>query len=202
MRPIGNETGAAMNSTAVSLRHERGAAQGYGAALGSSPDTGVRNAAPTTSARLVAYWRDMLPLPVAARRRALDAACTCARRDATALDDMLPFALGDPDEEVVYRATLAHVGACPPSGTASAATASAVEWIRRRLAVNCAAVFSALLSFGDERVLEALLPLRSTLRGDEVAAVRRRMGCECPAPARAFLETWVELLDQSAAGRR
>ena len=202
MRPIGNETGAAMNSTAVSLRHERGAAQGHGAAQGSSPDTGVRNAAPTTSARLVAYWRDMLPLPVAARRRALDAACTCARRDATALDDMLPFALGDPDEEVVYRATLAHVGACPPSGTASAATASAVEWIRRRLAVNCAAVFSALLSFGDERVLEALLPLRSTLRGDEVAAVRRRMGCECPAPARAFLETWVELLDQSAAGRR
>jgi hypothetical protein len=196
MRPIGNETGATMSSTAVSLRHERGTAQG------SSPDTGVRNVAPTTSARLVAYWRDTLSLPVAARRRALDAVCVRARRDATALDDMLPFALGDPDDEVVYRATLAHVGAYPPSGTASAATANAVEWIRRRLAVNCAAVFSALLSLGDERVLQALLPLRSTLDAGEVAAVRRRLGSGCPAPARVFLETWVELLDQSAAGRR
>ena len=197
MRPMGNETGAAMNSTAVSLRHEHGAAQGLG------PATSARDLddAPSVSTRLVAYWRDTLPLPVAARRRALDAVCTRARRDATALDDMLPFALGDPDEEVVYGATLAHVGAYPPRATAHAATADAIEWVRRRLAINCAAVFSALLSLGDESVLEALLPLRSTLRGDEVAAVRRRIGCECPEPARAFLETWVELLDQSA-GRR
>ena len=198
MRPIGNETGAAMSSTAVSLRHEHAPAQE------SSPDTGVRNAdgQSAVSSKLLAYWRETLPLPVAARRRALDLVCRHARRDATCLSDMLPFALGDPDEDVVYRATLAHVGAYPPRATALGATADAIEWVRRRLAVNCAAVFCALLSLGDERVLEALLPLRSTLGADEFAAIRRRLGSECPAPARAFLATWVELLDLSPAGRR
>jgi hypothetical protein len=59
-----------------------------------------------------------------------------------------------------------------------------------------------LLSLGDERVLDALLPLRSVLGAEEAAAVRRLVGSACPAPARAFLETWVELTDQSTAGRR
>jgi hypothetical protein len=198
MRPIGNETGAAMSSTAMRLRHE------YGAARQSSPAAGWRlsDEAATVSARLMSYWRDTLPLPVATRRRALDVVCARARRDAAVVSDVLPFALGDPDEEVVYRATLAHVGAYPPHGTAPAAAADAIEWVRRRLAVNCAAVFAALLSLGDERVLDALLPLRSVLGAEEAAAVRRRVGSACPAPARAFLETWVELTDQSTAGRR
>ena len=198
MRPIGNETGAAMSSTAVSLRHE------YGAVRGSTPatDGSASDEVATVSTRLISYWRNMLPLPVAARRRALDIVCAHARRDAAAVSDLLPFALGDPDEDVVYRATLAHVGAFPPHHEAPAAAADAIEWVRRRLAVNCAAVFAALLALGNERILDALLPLRSVLGTEEVAAVRRRVGSACPAPARAFLETWIELTDQSAAGWR
>ena len=192
MRPIGNETGAAMSSTAVSLRHD--------ATQQSGPETGTHDAAQAMSTRLVTYWRDTLPRPVTARRRALDAVCARARRDVTAVNDMLPFALGDHDEEIVYRATLAHVGAYPP-GASTLSTTAAIEWVRRRLAINCAAVFSALLSIGDERVLEALLPLRSALSSDEVAAVRRRMGSDCPAAARAFLESWVALLDPAAGTR-
>ena len=152
------------------------------------------------SARLLDYWRVALPLPVAARRRALDAVCTAARRDAAVVAAVLPFALGDCDEEIVYRATLAHIGAFPrQAGPAS--TADAIEWVRRRLALNCAAVFAALLSLGDDHVLDRLLPLRSTLDAEEVAAIRRRLGAECPEPARIFLRAWIDLLDQSCARR-
>lgn len=198
MRPIGNETGAAMSSTALDLRRD------YAGELPESRrETGVNVRSGQTaavSARLLDYWRVTLPLPVASRRRALDAVCAAARRDATVVADMLPFALGDCDEEIVYRATLAHVGAFPrQAGLAS--TADAIEWVRRRLALNCAAVFAALLSIGDDHVLERLLPLRSTLDADEVAAIRRRLGAECPEPARTFLRAWIDLLDQSCARR-
>ena len=198
MRPIGNETGAVMSSTALDLRRD------YAIELSESPrETGanVRSGqTPAVSARLLDYWRVMLPLPVAARRRALDAVCAATRRDAAVVADMLPFALGDCDDEIVYRATLAHLGAFPrQAGLAS--TADAIEWVRRRLALNCAAVFAALLSLGDDNVLERLLPLRSTLDADEVAAIRRRLGAECPEPARTFLRAWIDLLDQSCARR-
>ena len=198
MRPIGNETGAAMSSTALDLRRD------YAGELPESRrETGVNvrsGQTPAVSARLLDYWRVTLPLPVAARRRALDAVCAAARRDAAVVAAVLPFALGDCDEEIVYRATLAHVGAFPrQAGLAS--TADAIEWVRRRLALNCAAVFAALLSLGDDHVLDRLLPLRSTLDADEVAAIRRRLGAECPEPARIFLRAWIDLLDQTCARR-
>jgi hypothetical protein len=198
MRPIGNETGAVMSSTALDLRRD------YAGELPESrrePGANVRSGqTPAVSARLLDYWRVTLPLPVAARRRALDAVCAAARRDAAVVGDVLPFALGDCDEEIVYRATLAHVGAFPcQAGLAS--TADAIEWVRRRLALNCAAVFAALLSLGDDHVLDRMVPLRSTLDADEFAAIRRRLGAECPEPARTFLRAWIDLLDQSCAGK-
>jgi hypothetical protein len=194
MRPIGNETGAAMSSTALDLRRD------YAGELPESEretGTDVRSGqTPAVSTRLLDYWRVTLPLPVTARRRALDAVCAAARRDAAVLADVLPFALGDCDEEIVYRATLAYLAAFPrQAGLAS--TADAIEWVRRRLALNCAAVFAALLSLGDDDVLDRLLPLRCTLDADEIAAIRRRVGTECPEPARTFLRAWVDLLDQS-----
>ena len=187
-----------MSSTALDLRRN------YAGALPKSRrETGANLPSGQTaavSARLLDYWRVTLPLPVAARRRALDAVCAAARRDAAMAADILPFALGDCDEEIAYRATLAHVGAFPrQAGLAS--TADAIEWVHRRLALNCAAVFAALLSLGDDHVLERLLPLRSTLDADEVAAIRRRLGAECPEPARTFLRGWIDLLDQSCARR-
>ena len=198
MRPIGNETGAAMSSTALDLRRDfAGELPERRREAGANVRSGQTTA---VSARLLDYWRVTLPLPVAARRRALDTVCAAARRDAAMVTDMLPFALGDCDEEIVYRATLAHVGAFPrQAGLAS--TADAIEWVRRRLALNCAAVFAALLSLGDDHVLDRLLPLRSTLDADEFAAIRRRLGAECPEPARTFLRAWIDLLDQSCAGK-
>ena len=114
MRPIGNETGAAMSSTALDLRRDYA-----GEWPESRRETGVNVRSGQTaavSARLLDYWRVSLPLPVASRRRALDAVCAAARRDATVVADMLPFALGDCDEEIVYRATLAHIGAPRQAG--------------------------------------------------------------------------------------
>ena len=197
MRPIGNETGAAMSSTAVSLRHDHDVASPRCSSAG-APGEGGNNLRPV-SRRLLEYWQVMLPLPLAARRRALDAACTRSRRDA--VPDVLSFALGDTDEEIVYRATLAHVGAYPPHEAGAAAAGDAIDWVRRRLALNCTAVFAALLSLGDERLLDDLLPLRSSLGADEFGAIRRRLGAACPESARSFLQDWADLLDQSAARR-
>jgi hypothetical protein len=199
MRPIGNETGAAMSLRALNLR---GDFAGVLPEIIRALDEGDRGSEmPGETRRLLEYWRVVLPLPLAERRRALDAACARVRRDAATSADVLRFALGDSDEDIVYRATLAHVGAFPPRQAGPTATSEAIDWVRRRLALNCAAVFAALLSLGDERVLESLLPLRSALDADEVAAIRRRMGTDCPEPARTFLRTWVDLLDQTSAIR-
>jgi hypothetical protein len=178
-----------MNSTAVILRHDHGVArQGR---VQASTGGGVQMQAATR--RLLDYWRHTLPLPVSVRRRALDVACAGTHREAA--PDVLAFALGDTDDDIVFRATLAHVGACPLRDHDAAA--AAVDWVRRRLALNCAAVFAALLSLGEERLFESLLPLRSTLDAREVAAVRRRLEKACPEPARNFLRAWSDLLDQS-----
>ena len=68
MRPNGNETGAAMSSTALDLRRN------YAGALPKSRrETGANLPSGQTaavSARLLDYWRVTLPLPVAGRSRA------------------------------------------------------------------------------------------------------------------------------------
>jgi hypothetical protein len=195
MRPIGNQTGAVMSSNALNVRDDCvGASPALGVISGGQ-DAGHEMSA--VSARLLHYWRVILPLPVTSRRVALDAACGRVRRNSSAMADLLSFALGDSDEEIVYRATLAHVGAYPPRAARWTTTVDAVEWVRRRLAVNCAAVFAALLSLGDEELLAALLPLRSTLSAEEVTAIRRRMGAGCAEPARTFLQSWADLTDPS-----
>jgi len=197
MRPIGNETGAAMSSRASDLRHDyAGALPEFSRATGASERS---NQAHALSTRLLDYWRSTLPLPVAARRRALDAVCADARRDAAAAAAVLPFALGDYDEDIVYRATLAHV-ACARRARPQASTPvrDAIEWVARRLALNRAAVFAAVASLDDESVLEMLLPFRLVLVEAECAAVHRRLELRPAGATREFLRIWAELRDPVA----
>ena len=108
--------------------------------------------------------------------------------------ELLPFALGDMDEEIVYRATIAFLS--PWSATDSPSherLTDAIEWVRRRLALNCAAVFAALMSLGDAAVLERLRPVRVALDDDERACVLRRLSGHPSAPIAEFLESWTAL---------
>ena len=196
MRPIGNETGAAMSSTAFDLRGDHaGSLPAFGrtAGAGAGPRTTVG------SMRLLDYWRSTLPLPVAARRRALDAVYLRARRDAAAAAELVSFALGDPDEEIVYRATLAHVECARRARPRSATPVrEAIEWVARGLALNRAAVFAALASLDDESVLEMLRPFRLLLDEAECVVVHRRLKFHPAGATREFLQAWAELCDPVA----
>jgi hypothetical protein len=149
--------------------------------------------------RLLDYWRSTLPLPVTARRRALDAVYLRARRDAAAVADLVSFALGDPDEEIVYRATLAQVECARRARPRSATPVrEAIEWVARRLALNRAAVFAALASLDDESVLEMLRPFRLVLDEAECVVVHRRLKLHPAGATREFLRAWAELRDPVA----
>ena len=94
MRPIGNETGAAMSSTAFDLRRRPCRRRCRSLAARRAQMCAARQTA-AASARLLDYWRSHAP---AAGRRAPACAgcrvrCRATRRRAAA--DVLPFALGD-----------------------------------------------------------------------------------------------------------
>jgi len=171
MRPTGNETGDRMNATAIDLR-ERDVAD------------------PTLSARLMSYWRTLGARSVVARRRDLDGTRVAVRAGAIDPEALVPFALGDIDHSIVLRATHAYLDSA--GGRRAAAVDEAIEWIRRRLALNRAAVFVALLSLGDAEVLGRLRALRLALDDDEFDAVRRGAD-ELPPCGAEFVQQWQAL---------
>jgi hypothetical protein len=194
MRPTGNETGAMMSSTAIDLvpghelrpRTERHAARGSGA-----------SAPIALSGRLLAYWSTELPQPVAARRRSLEGVCRRVTQGVAPVSDVLPFALGDTDDDIVYRATLAHLVAPGPRiEVRPGPVREAVDWVRRHLALNRAAVFAAVLSLADEAVLELLRPLRLSLDERDCERVQQRFAACSSAPIVEFVRTWSELRGQ------
>jgi hypothetical protein len=193
MRPTGNETGAMMSSTAIDLvpghelrpRTERHAARGGGA-----------SAPIALSGQLLAYWSTELPQPVAARRRSLEGVCRRVTQGVAPVSDVLPFALGDTDDDIVYRATIAHLLPGARTEVQPGPLREAVDWIRRHLALNRAAVFAAVLSLADEAVLELLRPLRFSLDERDCERVQRRFAaCRSPSIAE-FVRTWSELRGQ------
>ena len=148
---------------------------------------------PTTRV-LIEYWKRLPTSSVHERRAALEQLCGEERGGGFNRSALLPYALADDDEHVVHQATLAYVA---PRGvvrnTDTAAVEDALEWIRRRLALNRGAVFAALLSLDDEQVTAALAGLRLSLDAHEAATVfRRGARTGCPR-ARTFLEGWQEL---------
>ena len=135
------------------------------------------------------------------RRRSLDEAHRRVGAGEQGADALVPFALADHDEEVVFAATAAYVGVVRDAGGGNAAAHDAAEWIRRGLAINRGAVFAALLALGDVGVNERLLPLRLALSVDDVATVCRRATRRSCERSRAFLQEWHELLSGESTGR-
>jgi hypothetical protein len=151
---------------------------------------------------LIDYWHRLPASPVHQRRHNAHESCNRVREGSLPVEALLPFVLGDPDEDVVFAATSAYVGA-PRDGAAARRSPmdDAIDWIRRGLALNRGAVFAALLAAGDPRINARLLPLRLTLGHEDVTVVRRRVDQDARRPTRKFLREWTELLgavDQDA----
>jgi hypothetical protein len=146
---------------------------------------------PTTHA-LVDYWHELPSLSAAERRRALEAAARAVRAGHRPASVLLPAALGDPDSDIVRRATAHYVSACGASSADGRLRAieEAAEWIRRDLALNRVAVFLALFDLGDPTADERLVPLRLKLSEGETALVWRALEADGSRRAREFLGDW------------
>ena len=151
---------------------------------------------------LIDYWHRLPASPVHQRRHNAHESCNRVREGCLPVDALLPFVLGDPDEDVVFAATSAYVGSKHDGAAAwRSLIDDAIEWVRRGLALNRGAVFAALLAAGDPRINARLLPLRLTLGQDDVTVVCRRVDHDARRPTRKFLRDWTELLgavDQEA----
>jgi hypothetical protein len=143
---------------------------------------------------LIDYWKRLPTRSAQERLTALEQLCSREQGGGLSRTALLPYVLADDDENVVHRATLACVA---PGGVMRsidrAAVADALEWIRRRLALNRGAVFAALLALDDEQVTASLAGLRLSLDAPEAATVFRRGARAGCARTRKFLEGWQEL---------
>jgi hypothetical protein len=149
---------------------------------------------------LVRYWHELPGHSPVERRRWLEATRARVHAGEATARALVPHALGDHDEEIVFTATAEYVGTHPVSiERRKAAVDEATDWIRRGLALNRGAVFAALLSIGDVAIDDALGGLRLILTPEEIEVVCRRAAVDRSRATRAFLAEWLELLD--AAGQ-
>jgi hypothetical protein len=146
---------------------------------------------------LIDYLHRLPASPVHQRRQNAHESCNRVREGHLPVDALLPFVLGDPDEDVVYAATSTYVGSTHNGAAARRSSIDdAIEWVRRGLVLNRGAVFAALLAAGDPRINARLLPLRLTLGHEDVTVVRRRVDHDARRPTRRFLREWTELLGE------
>jgi hypothetical protein len=144
---------------------------------------------------LIDYWHRLPASPVHQRRHNARESCNRVREGHLPVEALLPFVLGDPDEDVVFAATSAYVGSRRNGAAARRSSIDhAIEWVRRGLALNRGAVFAALLAAGDPRINARLLPLRLTLGQEDASTVCRRVDHDARRPTRKFLREWAELL--------
>jgi hypothetical protein len=134
---------------------------------------GERRAAPASvTAALMRYWQELRLASLTQRRWVAAELRTAVRRGETTARAWLPIALGETDPELVGEAVLGYLGGTPVSiERRECAVGDALDWVRRRLALNPVAVFVALLRLGDAAINERLAGLRGRLDDVEVAAV-------------------------------
>lgn len=155
---------------------------------------------------LISYWQRLPDESPAVRRLKLAATCDDVRSGRRAASSLVPFALADVDDEIVSAATATYVECCTHGAPElrHLAVEDTLEWIRRGLALNRGAVFSALLHACGPVVNERLASLRLMLTEDEIATICRRLPANPGRIALRFLRAWRELLEgcDDAALRR
>jgi hypothetical protein len=149
---------------------------------------------------LIDYWHRLPGQSPAVRRLNLAAICDDVRSRRRPHEDLVPFALGDVDAEIVRVATSTYVecAAARSHEHRELALNDTIEWIRRGLALNRGAVFSSLLQTGDPIILGRLTSLRLLLSVEEVTTVCVQLTePQCRSSVR-FLREWQELVDGSS----
>jgi len=149
---------------------------------------------------LIDYWQRLPAVSPAVRRQHLAEACDDVRNGCRSREALVPFAIGDVDEEIVRVATTAclEFSASGTHDERRVAIDDGIEWVRRGLALNRGAVFSALLVIGDSSIDERLAAQRLTLSVEEVATICRHLPDRPARTTLRFLRQWLELLEGSS----
>lgn len=146
------------------------------------------------------YWRALPSHGLRERTTWFEAVRASLHAGATTADAFAIFALGDADEQIVFDAVSAYVGAHPVSVEhREAVVREAIDWVRRGLVFNRGAAFAALLNLGDEEVEVRLRGLRLVLAHDEIETVCRLATSRPSRATSAFLADWLQLLDAAYA---
>jgi hypothetical protein len=150
---------------------------------------------PAVMPALIAYWRYLAVSSVADRRETLEQLRVRVRAGHASPRAWVGMALGETDFAIAQEAVLGYVAAVPVSiETRDQHRADALDWIRRGLALNRAAVFAALLSLEDAALLESLSCLRSQLTDAEATSVLAASEQVTDPATREFVADWLQLL--------
>jgi len=145
---------------------------------------------------LMRYWHELPHRTPEHRRQLLDAIRARLRAGELTPRSLVPFVLGDAEEGIVATAVIDYLGTHPVSiHRRQAAIDELLDWVRRGLALNRAAVFSTLLGVADPVINDGLGGLRLTLTHPEIEAICRRAADKPSGLTRAFLGDWMLLLD-------
>jgi hypothetical protein len=145
---------------------------------------------------LTRYWHELPHCPTHVRAQLFQRVRDRVRCGDLGEGACVAFALADPSADIVAAATAEYVGARPSSIERRAArVAAALDWIRRALAINRAAVFATLLGLHDEAVATALRSLCLLLDHRETVAVRLQLANDTTPAVARFLQEWQELID-------
>ena len=153
---------------------------------------GARGAArEETSSALTRYWQELQSSSVTQRQWVATELRAAVRTGETTNRAWLPVALGETEAELVGQAVLGYLGVAPVSiERRELAIRDVLEWIRRGLALNRAAIFVALLQLEDPAVNERLAGLRGRLTGTEAMAVWHLLTAADGPLAGDFIADW------------
>lgn len=149
---------------------------------------------------LVDYWTALPSRPKSVRLRAVAELRSGVAAGECLPGQLLPYALGDADADVVFAATSTWLAIRNDSAAADVAAGAAIDWVRRSLAINRGAVLAALLARGDESLNARLQGLRLVLSPTEVETVFSLVARRRSAPLQAFLADWRALLEAGPGG--
>ncbi len=153
---------------------------------------GARGAAPAlTTAALMLYWRELQSTGATQRRWIVEELRAAVRRGETTARTWLAVALGETDPTLVREAVFGYLGGTPVSvERRERAADDTLEWIRRGLALNRAAVFVALLQLEDGAINERLTGLRGRMTAAETTAVWNACDAGAGTPSGDFIAEW------------
>jgi hypothetical protein len=160
-------------------------------------DCGAKGSAvDATGPAVVAYWLWLRDAALPARTALVERLRDAIEHGQSGVRAWVPVILGDDDFELVRAAAAAYVGARPVSiERLERAVLDAIDWIRRGLTLNRAAVFVALLDHADDAAFSRLANLRGRLTPEEARTVWAACDATRHEAVRNFVNEWRATFD-------